>query len=103
MAKNRVLVKLDQSVGRMGDVEGLFVCTEDEYKALIGDTAYFGEVLGKHSQVTVTLNASNLTVLSRDQEKIAWLEGLVIGKTEPAVETTTVSGLNPLHYINRED
>ena len=77
--------------GRMGSVEGLFLATEKEVKAAIGKEVYFGEILGKHSEIYGTLEADEITLVSDDQEKVEWLSSLF--------EYTCISGYNPLEYI----
>lgn len=79
--------------GRMGDLEGLFIADPDRVKAMLGLRVYFGEVLGKHSEIYGTLTEDDLTVISKDQDKIEWLANLL---------GTTVSGWNPIRYINVE-
>jgi hypothetical protein len=79
----------------MGDLEGLFACTKEEYQGLIGATVYFGEVLGKHSDVMCDLSEFNLTVVSDDRDKITVVEELI--------GTGTISGYNPLEYMSDED
>lgn len=78
--------------GRMGEVDGLFIAEESEVNSFIGKQVYFGEILGKHSEIYGTLDSDDLTVLSEDQEKIEWLEGIM--------QCETISGYNPLAYIN---
>jgi len=75
----------------MGDLEGLFVADEESVAQAIGHKVYFGEVLGKHSEIYGTLERDSLSIVSDDQEKINWLV-LTMG-------VRTISGLNPLHYI----
>ena len=89
-----LLVRFHWDCRRMGEVEGLFVCTEEEYNDLIGEDVYFGEILGKHSEVYGTVTEEDLTIISDDQEKINWLVE-VIGDID-------ISGYNPLNYV-RED
>lgn len=79
--------------GRMGGVEGLFIATQDEVDSAIGKQVYFGEILGKHSEVYGKLDAEDVTLVSEDQDKVQWLEGL-LGET--------ISGYNPLEYIMSE-
>jgi len=57
----------------------------------IGEEIYFGEVLGKHSEIYGTLEEGDLIVKSEDQRFIDQLVA-VIG-------SPTVSGYNPLDYI----
>ncbi len=80
--------------GRMGDVEGLFIAEESEVDAAIGSQVYFGEILGKHSDISGTLSSVDLKVISDDQDKIVWLVGIL---------GPNVSGYNPLDYIQQEE
>ena len=80
--------------GRMGSLDGLFIATQEEVDKAIGKEMYFGEVLGKHSDVQGTLGAHEITLVSSDQDKVEWLLGLL---------GTCVSGFNPLEYISQDD
>lgn len=80
--------------GRMGGVEGLFVADDQDVADAIGQEVYFGDILGKHSDVYGTLDPQDITVISEDQEKISWLVSLL---------GADVSGYNPLGYIHWED
>lgn len=80
--------------GRMGSLDGLFIATQEEVTQAIGKEMYFGEVLGKHSDVQGTLEAHEITLVSDDREKVDWLLGLC---------GHSVSGFNPLDYINEDD
>lgn len=79
--------------GRMGSLDGLFIATQEEVDKAIGKYMYFGEVLGKHSNIEGELEASEVELISSDQEKVQWLFELL---------GSDVSGFNPLSYI-RED
>lgn len=92
---NKILVSFALNCGRMGDLDGLFITTHDAIIAAIGKTAYFGEVLGKHSDVEWEIDGSCLTEKSADQELIAKLEAM-FGRP-------TLCGFNPLEYVNDED
>lgn len=80
------------SCGRMGTVEGLFVAEDTHVVENIGKEVYFGEILGKHSDIYGVLQLKDLEIISEDQEKISWLVE-VLGNE-------TISGYNPLKYIN---
>ena len=73
--------------GRQGEVEGLFKATKEEVQDAIGREVYFGEILGKHSEVYGVLEEGEITLKSDDP-----LE--VINAFE--------SGYNPLDYIKYE-
>lgn len=77
--------------GRMGDLQGLFIAEESDIEKILGKEVYFGEVLGKHSEVYGTVDDNDIEVVSEDQEKIEWLENLL---------GSTVSGYNPLDYFD---
>lgn len=80
--------------GRMGSLEGLFIATQGEVNRAIGKEAYFGEVLGKHSDVQGVIEAHEIELVSNDQEKVEWLLSIL---------GYNVSGFNPLDYISQED
>lgn len=85
------LYKFFWDCGRMGDVEGLFIATSEDVEDSIGKNIYFGEILGKHSEISGKLGSEDLTLLSCDVDKLNWLEGIA-GKN--------ISGFNPLEYID---
>lgn len=75
--------------GRMGNVEGIFVADDEEVKKHIGSRIYFGEILGKHSEIDGSLEWKDLTVLTDDQDFI-----------EKAIKFGIDSfGYNPLRYL----
>lgn len=73
--------------GRSGDVEGFFRATKEEIEDAIGMNVYFGEILGKHSEVYGDLEECDVKLISDDP---------VI------VNTYNTSGYNPLEYIRYE-
>jgi len=81
----RKLYKYRWDFYRMGVVEGIFVAEDTDVDAAIGTHVYFGEILGKHSEVQGTLEADHLRVLTDDQDFIAKF-----------VELGCESGYNPL-------
>ena len=82
-----VLYKFYWDCGRQGDVEGIFKAKKSFVKSVIGNEVYFGEILGKHSEVYGTLEEGDLIILSEDS--------LV-------VMNTPESGYNPLEYMQFE-
>lgn len=89
------LYRFHWEIRRMGDVDGVFVATEKEIKETIGKTIYFGEVLGKHSEIYGELEEKDLEVLSEDQE---FIEKLI-----EVFKSHTINGYNPLCYIQDEE
>lgn len=77
--------------GRSGDLEGLFVAQPEELNEAYGTTLYFGEVLGKHSEVTVKFGPEDITLISEDKEFVKKLVEIV---------GVDVSGFNPLYQYN---
>lgn len=90
----KVIAKYQESFGRMGGLSGIFVCDKEELEAAYGKEAYFGEVLGKHSEIYTTVDPESISVLSDDQQFIEQFCRIV--------GDGTVSGFNPLDYL-RED
>jgi len=84
------LYKFHWDRGRMGDVESIFVADTEEVAKAIGKTVYFGEILGKFSDIEGTLSSEDLIVLTEDQDFIAKYKLYNIGTT----------GHNPLDYIS---
>ena len=81
--------------GRMGTLDGLFVAEEAEVNAIIGKEIYFGEVLGKHSEIYGRLDEIDLEVKSDDQD--------FINKLVEIIGDNTISGFNPLVYYDPDD
>ena len=87
---DKYLWRFEWICGRAGCLEGLFVATKDEVKNLIGKEIYFGEALGKHSEVYGIIKKKDIIKIDLDSEtvrKVAKLLG------------NTWSGYNPLDYI----
>ncbi|MDN9010036.1 hypothetical protein [Brevibacillus laterosporus] len=80
--------------GRNGDLEGLFVASDNEIQELIGKRVYFGEVLGKHSDVYGTLEQGDFDKINLDSE--------TVGKVAEVLGVSW-SGFDPRHYLGEED
>lgn len=81
--------------GRMGELAGIFVADSAEVEALIGKHIYFGEVLGKHSEIGGDLEDDDLTVLSDDPDFVA--------KFIEVMGDGTISGFSPLDYYDPDE
>jgi hypothetical protein len=90
MSNNR-LYKFYWDCGRQGDLEGLFIATSEQVKEAVGRDLNFGSVLGKYSEVYGPLEESEIEEISDNQELIEILE--------KAIGSKTISGYNPLHYV----
>lgn len=87
------LYKFFWDCGRQGELHGVFAASDDDIQNAIGRDVYFGEVLGKHSEVHGTLDVGDLEKLDADQEFIdkASAIGLI------------PNGFNPLDYIEIDE
>lgn len=86
----KLLVKFNWDCGRQGSVKGLFVTTQKELSEIYGTEIYFGEALGKHSDIHGEITSEDITIVSEDQEFIA--------KLAEIIGSDTISGYNPFHY-----
>jgi hypothetical protein len=89
----KVMWKFHWDCRRMGTVRGVFVATEAQVKAALGKRVYFGEILGKHSEVFGTLEEKDLARVTDDQAFIAKAEEYGIAS----------NGYNPLEYLSEEE
>ena len=81
--------------GRSGNLAGLFIATEQEVVNATGKRVYFGEVLGKHSEIYGNITDGDITLLSDDQ--------VLVSKLQSVIPSSTLSGFNPLEYIEDVD
>lgn len=91
----KVIARFYWDCGRSGSVEGLFTTTREALDKAYNQNVYFGEILGKHSDVSGQLQEEDFTILSEDQD--------FIEKFEAIVGAGTVSGYNPLDYMGMDD
>lgn len=89
------LYKFEWDCGRMGEIEGLFIAEETEVNKSIGSYVYFGEILGKHSEVSGPLEEKDFTAISEDQDLIDQLSSIFTH--------SSLCGYNPLDYINEDE
>jgi hypothetical protein len=73
--------------GRQGEVKGLFKATKEEVKNAIGKDVYFGEILGKHSEVYGTIEEGEIELVSDNPIEVM---------------NATESGYNPLEYLSED-
>lgn len=78
--------------GSMGFLSGIFPVTEKDIESIIGFEVYFGEVLGKHSEIVVKMEESHFTLVTSDTEFI-----------NKFVELDCSTGYNPFDYLETED
>ncbi|MFW6377366.1 MAG: hypothetical protein ACOCZ5_01845 [bacterium] len=90
---NKFLYNFHWYCGRQGDVEGLFVATEEEIKNLIGKEVWFGEILGKHSEIYGVIEEGEIEKLD--------ISSVAVEEVSKHLGRNW-SGYNPLDYINYE-
>lgn len=90
----KAVYKLHYDCGRMGELTGLFIAEKEDVDKLIesGEEVYFGDVLGKHSEVFGPIEECDLTLISTEENVIKLIE-----------ENGLENGFNPFDYINDED
>lgn len=81
--------------GRLGNVSGMFVADVAEVDQSIGKRVYFGEILGKHSEIYGTLEQSDVELKTTDQD--------FIFKFEEIFGENYCEGYNPLEYLEGEN
>ncbi len=89
----RYLWKFHGDCGRQGDLYGLFAATEEEVSELIGRNVYFGEVLGKHSDISGTIEEDEITKMELDTETVEKVS---------AILGDCWSGYDPRNYVEDE-
>lgn len=76
----------------MGEISSVFVEDSERVEATIGKTIYFGEVLGKHSEIYGPLERSELTLVTDNLDFVKLFE-----------EFKLATGPNPFQYIQEEN
>ena len=91
---SKKIYKLEWDFGRMGSLEGVFVADSDDIKKLLENETeiYFGEVLGKHSEVFGVIKSKHLTEVTDDEKFIDLFEKYGLE-----------SGYNPFDYLNESE
>ncbi len=93
----RKLVQFSAYFGRMGELDGQFVLTDEEFtqlESLYGKSVYFGEVLGKHSEVHLLLEKKHIKIVTDDESFLTKADELGVDLSH---------GHNPLSYWEDQD
>lgn len=88
----KAVYKFYQDFRRQGDMQSIFLATPDEVEKAMGKRAYFGEALGKHSEVWCDLHEGNITLVSDSPDVVKVI-----------TDHQLTSGRNPLYYLQEED
>ena len=80
---------MDFDCGRMGNLEGVFIADTEDVEYLVNSKicVYFGEVLGKHSEISGCVAESEIKQITTDENVIKIVE-----------EYGLNSGYNPFEY-----
>lgn len=89
---NQAIYNFYWDCGRQGSLKGWFLAQPEQIKAVLGMRVYFGEVLGKHSEIYGNLKEADFTLLSSEPEDIAAFQRVL-------VLTGTSLGWNPFKYL----
>lgn len=81
--------------GRSGNVESIFIANIEDVDKAIGKKVYFGEILGKHSEIYGELSYEDLTIKTKDQD--------FISKFEEIMGEDFSSGYNPMDYLSENE
>jgi hypothetical protein len=79
--------------GRMGDLTGTFLSSEEEIMEAGGKRVYFGEVLGKHSEIYVDdFDELEVDLVTDDPDAVKIFR-----------DYSLTSGYNPFDYISEDE
>jgi hypothetical protein len=78
MEEGKGIYKLNIDCGRMGQLDGVFIADKSHVRTLIEKKieVYWGEVLGKHSEVFGVIEPSEIIMVSEDPNAIKVIEDL---------------------------
>lgn len=81
--------------GRMGFIDGLFLARPADIEKIMGKTIYFGEALGKHSEIECEINETNIELKCDDK---ALVDRIFLSFNH----SLTLCGYNPLDYYDED-
>lgn len=81
--------------GRMGELSGTFIADSKDITKIQGKHIYFGEVLGKHSEVFGNIDEGDIELKTDDQNFIRTFEEIM------GEDWST--GYNPLDYYDADE
>lgn len=81
-----------QNFGRQGYLDGVFVADHQDVLNAYGRQVYFGEVLGKHSEIYCELTEDNLRLITNEPSDVEVFERYDVNV-----------GYNPLDYLDEDN
>ena len=85
------LYRMHFDCGRMGAISGCFFSDDEKVASLAGKNIYFGEVLGKHSEVNGTLDNTDIVLVTDNPD--------IVNPLRACISSDTLSGYNPFDYV----
>ena len=67
----QAIYKFNLDCGRNGGLEGVFVASKEDVSKIMGKEVYYGEVLGKHSEVYADLTKDQIEEITEDPKVVA--------------------------------
>lgn len=85
----KAIYKLNLDCGREGSLYGIFIANKEYVDVLVNNDieVYFGEILGKHSDISLTINDTDIELITDDVKVIDMFE-----------EYELSTGINPFDY-----
>lgn len=83
-----------EDFGRMGSLSGRMLLTDAERDELEGASGYAYDVLGKHSEIEITLDDETLRLVTDDQ---------IFLERAQTLGVSLESGFDPREYLPEED
>lgn len=80
--------------GRQGNLSSTFIADSAEVEFMLGKEVYFGEVLGKHSEIYGTIDPQDITLKTDNQDFIRMFED-ILGESWS-------TEMNPFEYFNQD-
>lgn len=63
--------------GRSGSLESVFAATEEQIAWIVGKDIWFGDVWGKHSSVSLTMETQDFTVVTEDPTAVKTFKEII--------------------------
>lgn len=85
----KAIYKLNLDCGKNGSLYGIFVADKEYVEVLVNNDieVYFGEILGKHSDISLSIDDTDIELITDDEKVIDMFE-----------EYELSTGINPFDY-----
>lgn len=92
MATEKAVYRMHVNCGRMGVLSGVFVAKKAQVKKLVESETeiYFGEVLGKHSEIYGKIKENEIVMVSDSEEVINLIEEHQLSNGYDPFDYTTI-------------